>query len=156
MKTYLPLVALLLGLAVVAAQCASDSPAQPQNSNPDLMIMEPYARATIPNGAVYMKLVNQGGTDDVLLSAASDMASAVELHESKLDENGVMKMGPVPNIPVPAGGSATLEPGGLHVMLIGLKKELAVGDKFNLTLNFEKSGPKTIEVEVRDSMMGQD
>ena len=66
-----------------------------------------------------------------------------------------MKMSPVPNIPVPAGGSATLQPGGLHVMLMGLNRELAVDDKFNVTLNFEKSGPQTIEVEVRDSIMGQ-
>jgi copper(I)-binding protein len=102
-----------------------------------------------------MSLVNEGAVDDALVSAETDVANTVELHESKIDEEGVMRMSPVPNIPVPAGGSATLQPGGLHVMLMGLNQELAVGDTFNVTLNFEKSGPKTIEVEVRDSMMGQ-
>ena len=102
-----------------------------------------------------MKLVNSGAVDDVLISAESEVADTVELHESKINEEDVMKMSPVPNIPVPAGGSATLQPGGLHVMLMGLNRELAVGDTFSVTLNFEKSGPKTIEVEVRDSMMGQ-
>lgn len=150
-KNSLLLVVLLLVLAVVAAQCG----AAPQSSGSDIVVMEPYARAAIPNGAVFMQLTNQGRGDDRLISAQTDVADAVELHESKMDENGVMRMSPVANIPLPAGGSATLEPGGLHVMLIGLKRELAVGDKFSLTLNFEKSGSQTLEVEVRDSMMSQ-
>ncbi len=155
MKIYLFLMAMLLAVTGLAAQCGSAPAAPQQSGDPDIVIMEPYARAAIPNGAVFMELMNQGRVDDSLISAQTDVADAVELHESKMDENGVMRMSPVANIPVPAGGSAILEPGGLHVMLIGLKRELAVGDKFSLTLNFEKSGPRTLEVEVRDSMMSQ-
>jgi len=146
---YLPLIALLL----TAAQCGA-APAR-EAAESKIMVMEPSARASIPNGAVFMKLMNEGGADDVLLSAQSGVAETVELHQSKMDENGVMKMSPVPDIPVPAGETVTLEPGGLHVMLLGLKEELAVGDKFSLTLNFERAGAQTIEVEVSDSLMGQ-
>ena len=155
MKIYLFLTPMLLAVASLAAQCGSAPAAPQQSSDPDIVIMEPYARAAIPDGAVFMKLMTAGGADDRLISAQTDVADTVELHESKMDKNGVMSMSPVPNIPVPAGGSATLEPGGLHVMLIGLNRELAVGDQFSLTLNFEKSGPRTVEVEVRDSMMSQ-
>jgi copper(I)-binding protein len=61
-----------------------------------------------------------------------------------------MQMHPVPNIPIPAGGSVTLKPGGLHVMLIGMQKKLAPGDKFSLTLTFEKAEPMTVEAEVKE------
>jgi copper(I)-binding protein len=154
MKPYLTFVTLLLAVAVMAAQCTPGTTSQ-ESGDPEITIDEPYARAAIPNGAVFMELVNEGAVDDVLISAETEVANNVELHESKIDEAGVMRMSPVPNIPVPAGGSATLQPGGLHVMLMGLNRELAVGDTFSVTLNFEKSSPKTIEVEVRDSIMGQ-
>ena len=72
----------------------------------------------------------------------------VEIHESRL-EGDVMTMSPVPGIQVPPGGSAKLEPGGMHVMLINLQQELTPGNKITLTLQFEKSGPVTIEAEVR-------
>lgn len=150
-KNFLPLIMLLLVLPLVAAQCGASQ----QSSGPDIKVVDPYARAAIPNGAVFMQLVNQGSVDDSLIGVKTDVANAAELHESKMDANGVMSMSPVASIPVPAGGSVTLEPGGLHVMLIGLKRDMAVGDKFNLTLDFEKSGSRTVEVEVRDSMTGQ-
>jgi hypothetical protein len=63
-----------------------------------------------------------------------------------------MRMAPIDAVDVPAGGSAMLEPGGKHVMLIGLQKELATGDTFELTLNFEKSGSQTIQVEVQQGL----
>ena len=148
MKSWI-LVIVLMAVLLIAAQCGG---AQPTGSK--IVIDEPYARAGIPNGAAFMTLKNEGDIDDALVSAQTDVAETVELHESKMDENGVMKMSPVPNIPVPVGDSATLKPGGLHVMLIGLQQELAVGDKFSLTLNFKKAGPQTIQVEVRESMMG--
>lgn len=56
----------------------------------------------------------------------------------------------------PAGGSVSLEPGGKHIMLINLKQELKPDEKISLTLNFEKAGPLTVEVEVRQSGAVQD
>ena len=63
---------------------------------------------------------------------------------------GMMQMSPVPNIPVPANGKAELKPGGLHMMLIGLNRELKAGDKVQLTLNFEKAGKVPVTAEVKE------
>jgi copper(I)-binding protein len=139
---------------MVAAQCGASSGAT--SSDPQIKVMEPWARPSpivSGNGAVYMQLMNEGGSDDILLSAETDVAEVVELHETKMDGD-VMKMSQVPNVKVPAGDSAMLEPGGLHLMLIKLKQELVPGEKITLTLNFEKSGSMTTEVEIRE--MGAD
>ncbi|RMF01678.1 MAG: copper chaperone PCu(A)C [Chloroflexi bacterium] len=144
------LFAFVLIFVLALAACGAAAPAQP--SGPDISVMEPWSRPspmTAGNGAVYMTLMNQGGQADTLLSVESDIAESVELHESKM-ENDVMKMSPIENVPVPAGGNAKLEPGGKHVMLINLKKELVPGQKVKLTLNFEKSGPMTVEAEIRE------
>jgi hypothetical protein len=96
-------------------------------------------------------LANEGSSPDVLLSAESQVAAAVEMHETKIDENDVMRMTLLSKIEVPAEGSVSLEPGGKHIMLINLKQELKPAEKISLTLNFEKAGPLTVEAEVRQS-----
>ena len=100
------------------------------------------------NSAAYMVLVNNGNQADKLIGIASDVANTVELHESKI-ENDVMKMQQVEFIEVPANGQVELKPGGLHIMLIGLTKDLNEGDKVRLDLEFEVSGELPIEAEVR-------
>jgi hypothetical protein len=100
------------------------------------------------NGAVYVTLSNSGSQSDSLVSAASDAAQTVELHEVK-NEGGVMKMRPVPRIEVPAGGNVELRPGGYHIMLLGLKHDLKVGEKVPVTLKFERGGELHIEAAVR-------
>ncbi len=141
-----------------AAEESEESEAMEESEEMDaggIMVMEPFARASIPNGAAYMMLMNEGESDDTLVSAETDVAETVELHETTIDENEVMSMRPVEGgITIPAGGSATLEPGGLHVMLLGIQEELAVGDTFELTLNFEQAGSQTVTVEVAEGMTG--
>ena len=100
-------------------------------------------------GAAYLVLRNNGAADDKLLSVESDVAKTIELHETK-ESGGMMEMSPVPSVPVPANGQAELKPGGFHVMLIGLNRELKVGDKVQLTLNFEKAGKIPVTAEVRE------
>jgi copper(I)-binding protein len=99
-------------------------------------------------GAVYVTLTNPSSQSDSLVSAASDAAQTVELHEVK-NEAGVMKMRPVPRIVIPAGGKVVLKPGGYHVMLLGLKHDLKVGEKVPVTLKFERGGELHIEAVVR-------
>ena len=100
-------------------------------------------------GAAYLVLQNNGAAEDRLLSVESDVAKTPELHETK-ESGGMMSMLPVPNIPVPANGTAELKPGGLHVMLIGLNRELKAGDKVQLTLNFERAGKIPVTAEVKE------
>ena len=66
-------------------------------------------------------------------------------------ENEVMQMRMLPDgLEVPAGGEVLLKPGGYHIMLIGMKRNLEVGDTFELELEFESSGRLTVEPEVRE------
>ncbi len=117
----------------------------------DILIKEPWARASpvmVKAGAAYMTVENRGAKDDRLVSAAADVADTVELH-THIQDGDVMKMRAVDAIAVPAGGAAELKPGGLHVMLIGLRQPLAEGESFPLTLDFETAGTVTVDVEVR-------
>ena len=100
------------------------------------------------NGAIYVTVANTGTQADALLSASSAAAQTVELHETKKD-GGVMKMRPVTKIDVPAGGKIEMKPGGYHVMLLGLKRDLKKGDKVAVTLKFERGGEVSAEATVR-------
>ena len=100
------------------------------------------------NSAAYMIITNQGNEGDRLITVSSDVAQAVEIHISEM-KDGVMTMHQVEAVDVPARGQAELKPGGLHVMLIGLKRDLNSGDQVKLTLGFETSGEVVIEAEVR-------
>jgi copper(I)-binding protein len=99
-------------------------------------------------GAVYVTLTNAGAQADSLVSASSDAAQTVELHEAK-NEGGVMKMRPVQAIPVPANGKTELKPGGYHIMLMGLKHDLKPGEKVAVTLKFERGGEMRVEALVK-------
>jgi copper(I)-binding protein len=99
--------------------------------------------------AAYMVIQNSNAAEDKLLSVESDVAQTIELHETK-EMNGMMSMSPVPNVPVPAKGKAELKPGGFHIMLIGLNRELKAGDEVQLTLNFEKAGKVPVTAEVKE------
>ena len=116
-----------------------------------IQLEEPWARESPPmvkTGAAYMTLVNTGAETDRLLSAFGDVAETIELHTHLL-ENNVMKMRKVDAIEVAPGEPTALKPGGLHVMLIGLKKPLVAGQTFPLTLKFEKAGEVPVQVMVR-------
>lgn len=101
------------------------------------------------NGAVYMIIANQGSEPERLIGANADVANAVEIHETTM-EGDVMRMQQLTGgLEIPAGTEVTLEPGGYHVMLIGLNRDLAIGDRFPLALQFAESGEMVVEAEVR-------
>lgn len=114
-----------------------------------LLIKDIWGRPSIEgeNAAAFMILMNEGEEGDRLIRAEADVADAVEIHESKI-ENDIMKMEQVEGIDIPAGEQAQLKPGGYHVMFIGLTKDLKEGDSYPLTLHFEKSGEVEVEVQV--------
>lgn len=114
------------------------------------VVESPWARATAPTavtGAVYFAL-RGGSTDDRLISAATAVAERVELHTHAMAD-GMMQMRRVAEVGVPAGATVEFKPGGLHVMLFGLKAPLGAGSSFDLALRFAKGGTLTVPVSVR-------
>jgi hypothetical protein len=119
-------------------------------------VENPYARAIPPgqpNSASFMTLVNTSDIDHSLKSASSPVAATVELH-THTNNNGVMEMRQVPQIDVPAKGRVELQPGGFHIMLIGLKQDMKVGEKAALTLTFEDGSSTTVDAPIQDISVG--
>ncbi len=120
---------------------------------PSVTVSDAWARSSPTadgNSAIYMTIKNAGSEADALVKAATSVSNVTEIHEMIM-ENQVMKMRPVAGqrLDIPAGGNVELKPGGVHLMLIGLKQQLKPGDKVDVTLTFEKSGDKTVQAEVR-------
>jgi len=133
-----------LPAALAAAFLLAAAPALAQ-----IEVSEPWSRATpprAPNGAAYMTLDNRGTEPDRLVAAESPAAERVEIH-AHLMEGGIARMREVEAIEVTPGSATVLQPGGLHVMLMGLRAPLAEGATLPLTLVFERAG--RIEVEAR-------
>lgn len=116
-------------------------------------VTDAWVRPTVGDlriSAAYMTIANTSGEDDVLKAAKSPRAKRVELHITQMSDDGVMKMRPVEEgLPVPAGGTALLKPGGAHVMIMGLDEALVEGGELPLTLEFEKAGSVELSVPVR-------
>lgn len=119
----------------------------------DIAVTDAYAFATPPTakvGGAYMTVTNNGTTDDRILGASADFATA-QLHLSQKGEDGVMRMvHQEDGVPVPAGETVTFAPGALHVMLMGLDAPLATGETQDITLTFEQAGEVTVPFDVRD------
>jgi copper(I)-binding protein len=140
---------LLLCCAILASSAA---PCAEENRSDTLRIDHPFARATPPgarSGAVFLTILNGGNQTDRLLRASTPIAGGVILHQMAV-EDGVMKMRAVPSLTVIPGGRLELKPNGYHLMLLDLKQPLKLGEKFPLTLSFERSGALLITVSVEE------
>ena len=117
-----------------------------------ITVKDPWARPALEggNGAVYLVLQNHSATADELTGATSDIAESVEIHESKMEGN-VMQMQHVMSVLIEGKASVEFSPGGYHIMLIGLKQELAVGSDFQVTLHFASHEDIVITVPVQES-----
>lgn len=139
------LLAALLLVAAVSGAAAHEYKAG------NLQIHHPAAKATLPGqpvGGGFFTIVNDGGDPDRLVSITSPVSDDVQLHTMTM-ENDVMQMRRLADgIDVPAGGSVKLEPGGLHVMFMGIKAPFKEGESFPATLNFEKAGPVDVQFNV--------
>lgn len=114
---------------------------------------EPWARAAArgDNGVVYMILHNHTDQSDELVNVSSDVAQAVEMHESKIDSNGVMQMAQRSSIIFAPDEEVEFKPGGLHIMLVSLKQDLKVGDEIIITLHFKNLADIVLTVPVLDA-----
>ena len=116
-----------------------------------LMIEGAFARASSGHGknsAAYLSLHNHSPNDDYLIDAKTNISAMTSIH-NHINDKGIMKMRAVKQIVIPANGSIKLQPGGFHIMLMGLKKPLLEGDKFDLTLIFKKAGTVLCSVLVK-------
>lgn len=107
-----------------------------------------WARATPGKsdiGAAYLTI--RSPSADRLVGASTPVAKEAQLHAMTM-MGMVMKMRPLAAVNVPAGQSVTLAPGGMHIMLVGLKSPLKPGQSFPLTLTFAKAGQRTVDVAV--------
>lgn len=101
------------------------------------------------NGAAYFLIQNRSDGADELTGASSEVARAVELHESKM-EGDVMQMHHAMSVPIDGNTSLEFAPGGWHVMFIGLNRDLNVGDQVELTLHFRDHEDITVTVPVQE------
>jgi periplasmic copper chaperone A len=115
-----------------------------------IAVEQPWARAAIQGGVggAFMRIANRGATADRLVAASSPVARAVELHAT-LRDGEVMRMRPVQAIDLPPHGEVQLRPGGLHMMLLGLNRPLAEGERVPVTLTFEHAGSIAVELAVQ-------
>ncbi len=124
----------------------------------DIRIDHPYATPTpvqARNGAVYFReLRNSGRQADRLLSARTAVAASVEIHRSST-EGDVMRMRAIGALDLPAGARLKLRHGGdTHLMLVDLQRPLVNGDRFPITLRFERGGEKEVMVWVQQPREG--
>jgi len=134
---------LFVGLTVWAAEIAR------------IEVAGAWARPTIGQGttsAAYMTIANKGDRGDMLKSARTPKAKAVELHQTTMTADGVMQMRKIEGaVPIEAGASLVLKPGGTHLMLLGLEDALRAGEELILTLEFVNAGAVDVVVPVSAS-----
>jgi copper(I)-binding protein len=136
-----------IGIVFFAAGLALMAAAAPAQTGP-LAVSDAWARATpgkSTTGAAYATI--ESPTADRLVAASTPVANKAELHTMSMS-GMVMKMRPIAGVDIPAGQKVTLAPGGMHIMLVGLKKPLTAGQSFPLALTFAKAGTRTVEVTV--------
>ena len=108
-----------------------------------------WVRGTVPVQKTTGAFVTlKSSEDSKLVSVTSPAARSAEIHASE-QQQGVMHMHALDAIPLPAGKSVELKPGGFHIMLVGLTRPLGAGDTVPLTLTFEDPQGKRTRVEVR-------
>lgn len=139
---------------LIAAGAFGGAVAQDMHGTPEASPMDEHAHHDhghgddLSMGATYMTITNNGDDADRLTGAETDVAEVVEVHEIVMKDN-VMEMGPLHDgLEIPAGETVELEPGGYHIMLIGLTKSLVAGEDYELTLTFEHAGEVTVTVPI--------
>ena len=128
-----------------------------ENAADVIHIQHAFARASIPGmsmSAIFMTLSNSGQTEHLLVDAKSDIADSVELHGHVM-QDGMMQMRHMAHYHLKPGKNKILQPGGLHIMLIGLKHKLVEGQTFKVTLIFEDGSKLSLPIPVKSISASQ-
>lgn len=108
----------------------------------EVVLSQGWSRATspsMPNGAVFVTITNNGSVDDRIVSVSTEAADRVELHNVVTDGT-TKRMVPVDSIHIAAMSSVKLKPGSFHLMLMGLRQPLVEGTIVALTVHFAQAG----------------
>lgn len=117
--------------------------------------IRPISAPQMPTAA-YMTIENTGATDDRLIAIQSDISDTIELHDTKINENGVMSMNKLEKgIDLPAQKTIELKPRNLHIMLMNVTEILEKGTHIPLKLIFEKAGARMVSFKVKNPNASQ-
>ncbi len=143
MRLLLIILALTIGVAVNA------STASAQSAGP-MVVTKPWARASILQsrpGVAYLTIRNNSASADQLLGVTSPIANNVRIHTSSMS-NGVMTMRSLPYLRIEVGQEIMMQPGGMHLMLTGLRKPLREGAQLPLVLEFKTAGRLQVNAQI--------
>ena len=123
----------------------------------DMEVHQAWVRPTAQGetAAVYFTIHNHSASDDELIGATVTVADAVEIHESKM-ENDVMQMSMLTSVPIAADEEIIFMPGGLHIMLVNIKEEFILGEHIGLVLHFKNHEDIVVDVHIEDSVPEED
>jgi periplasmic copper chaperone A len=142
---------LLATAALGAAAMHAVADNGPTSTPAAMSVQGAWARATAPGqnvGAAYFSILNGGSGADELIAVESPSATRTEVHESRM-QDGMMRMRPMPSVALAPRSRVEFSPGGLHVMLIGLKEPLVAGRTVALVLRFRHAGDLRTVAEIR-------
>jgi len=149
----------VLALFTLVACTPTAPPAEQQAHAAAITISDAWVNQPPPGAAVagaYLRLHNPGPGADRLLTVDTDAAQRVEIHDMNM-VSGMMQMRAVEGgLPLPAGETTELAPGGLHLMLMAPNMELAAGDEVTMALSFEHAPAQTVIFQVRSLMDADD
>jgi copper(I)-binding protein len=141
---------MIVWVATLQAAAAQTTTSGPWKLD-DVTVEQAWARITpggSRTGAIYLTIHNKSPNDDLLLAVDSSAAQTTAVHESRIVD-GVASMEPLPvGIPMPSHGEVVMRPGGIHIMLTGLSRELAVGNAVPVKMVFQEAGSLEFEVPI--------
>ena len=106
------------------------------------------------SSAVYLRIENRGADDITITAASSDAASHVEFHETVVVDD-IARMEALGGLRVPAGETIELRPGGAHIMLMGLQRDLTPDSQLTLRLSCDKGETYHLDVSIMNMRMGR-
>lgn len=156
-STLIPMAIVIALALLVSSACGSGSGSADSDEGQvgQVAVLDAWTRATAPGAmstAFYLDINNDAGVEDQLVGAESPRCEDIELHNSTMVD-GVMSMSPAESddLTVDAGDQLRLEPGGLHVMCMGLETPVVAGEQVELTLRFEQAGSIVVEATAEAS-----
>lgn len=117
-----------------------------------VVVEDAWARSSptvADTAAVYLTIANDSSEEEVIVGADSDRCDSMQIHETAM-VGDVMEMRRLEELLVPAGRAVQMEPGGLHLMCLGVNEPLVLGDTFIVDLESRGGSSLTFEVVVED------